>query len=380
MSRTKKENSELGSLQESLVKKINQGKKSVIAFDVGKDDDLASLVGGWASTGCWLLDHIITNKPDVGGFPLGRVVDVSGEFSSGKSLLTGALIAEAQAKGGFGILVDTELSLDKHFLGDILKIDFSRLVVVQTKIMEDAFEAIFTAVQGIREIYAEAPIVVVIDSCAGLKTVRWTEMDLTNDFNAVQMYEAKKLSMLLDRAVQIFADSKACLVCIGQARDVVNTMNSWGPKKRSTSGNTLKHYTSVQVWLKKTKTIQKPKKDPDGIWIEAKVNKNNVAPPYKKIWFPVYFNRGIDNALAELYYLEDKALVRKTGANIKIKLGEEEFAIQTKEWLAFYAEHKEAIRALILEELISRPAESNAEVDMGEEEAQQGEEEVADAE
>lgn len=360
MPKKKPKKNGLQTLKDDLIKRLNKGKTLPVAYDLS--DGESFVVKDFIPTGCWLLDHAITNKEDQGGFPSGRVIEVAGEYSVGKSLLAGTFIAEAQKLGGWGILVDSELSVEKTFLAETLGVNLEKFTLIQTKLLETAFEEVENAIGIIHEHYPDMPITVVYDSMAGLKSIEWRKLGKENDHNAIQMYEAKKLGVLLDEAVDVVMREKVCMVCVAQARDNIGGM-SFGPKKKASSGNALKHYASVRVWLQKEKQIKKPNKDPEGIWIKAKIKKSNVGPPLKVIWFPIFFMTGIDDAQAELRYLLEKKLVKKNGQNMTISFVEEKEPrrVQTRQWPQFYSENRDQIRHVIFQSLIARRSVENTE-------------------
>ena len=345
----------LQALKDDLIKRLNKGKTLPIAFDLS--DDESFVVKDFIPTGCWLLDHAITNKEDKGGFPAGRLIEVAGEYSVGKSLLAGTFIAEAQKLGGWGTLVDSELSVEKTFLEETLNVNLDKFTLIQTKVLETAFEEVEKAIGIVHEHFPKMPITVVYDSMAGLKTINWRKLGKDDDHNAIQMYEAKKLGVLLDEAVDVMMKEKVCMVCVAQARDNIGGM-SFGPKKKASSGNSLKHYASVRVWLQKEKQIKKPDKDPHGIWIKAKIKKSNVGPPLKVVWFPIFFMSGIDNAQAELRYLLERKLIKKNGQDITIAFAGEKDPrrVKSRDWVKFYTENREQIRQVIFQSLIVRRA------------------------
>jgi len=333
----------------SLMKKLNSVSKTEAAFDPKHQMDI-----DFISTGCWILDRAISNRPDKGGFPQNRIIDVSGEYSTGKSLITGTLIRECQKAGGVGVVIDTEMSFNAIFLEKTLGVDLSKVIPIQENVTENIFEHIDILIAQSKE--SDMPFTIVIDSMAGMASKKMFNLDYSDDYNAINMYEAKKLGNLLKKANANINGSKVTIVCVGQARDNIASgpMASFAPRKRSTAGNQLKHYTSVALWLKKIQNIKDNKKNIVGVWIEAAVNKSNIAPPFKKVWMPIFFDRGIDNCLAELKYIENRELMKKSGQNIKMVCADGEvLETTTKQWVRFYNENQDKIRNIILQNLLT---------------------------
>ena len=357
-------------LQKNLIDQLNKGAKHKIAFDLSSDDDVSSIVTSFVSTGCWILDRAISNLRDEGGLPESRIVDISGEYSAGKSLLVGAMAREAQLAGGMAIIIDTERSIDKFFLQNILGIDLEKLILVQTKSLEVAFGVISQAAETYKVKERSGPLVIAIDSMPGLMSNRMLALSDEDDFNAIMMYEAKKLGVLLNRSVNTISDQKICMVCLGQARDNIGGF-SFGPKKKSTSGNQLKHFTSVAVWLKRVGQIKNSNKDVLGVWVEAQIQKSNISPPFKRVQFPIFFSRGIDNCLAELKYIETNGLCVKSGQTMTLTLAEESHKVTSRSWPDFYKQNQEAIRNLILDNLVTRQVEDPS-LDVVEEDEEDG--------
>ncbi len=346
-----KQKSSIQKMQDGLLSKINALRKYTLAVDASRFPEVKHFI----PTGCWILDHAISNMESSGGLPERRVIEIAGEFSTGKSLITGTMAREAQQKGGWAIIIDTEMSFSPDFLRDVLRVDLERLTLIQETETEAIFDAIDASVKFFKE--QDIPVAIIIDSMAGLMSREMAALGTESDYRAINMHEAHKLGQLLKKTAISMRDSRICLVCVSQARDNIATgPAAWGAKKkRASSGNVLKHYTSVSVWLQRVKNIQDSKKQVIGIWLQAKIEKNNVGPPFKKLWFPVFFNRGIDNGLATLKYLEDHDLFKKSGQKIKIKFEDQELETTTRQWKQFYGEHEDLLKRLVLTDLILPP-------------------------
>jgi len=329
-SKKKDKPSGIVALQQALISKL-RSKKKCAGDIIDLSDDAPDI--DFIPTGCWILDHTISNRRDKGGFPEARMIDVAGEFSSGKSVLTGTFVAGAQSVGGLGYIVDSELSFDKNFGIKVLGLIADQTIVHQ----ENTTEIVFSDMEDAIDFYKDSGVTaaMVVDSLATLSSQDIKKKGIDDGITANSLSDAHKLGFLLKRMNEKLKQSKICVVFVNQARDNIATgPAAWSAeKKRSSAGNALKHLTSVAIWLKYIGRITDSKKNVVGVWVEFILKKNNVGPQFRKGWFPIYFNKGIDNCLAELKYMEKRELFKKTGQKIKFK-------------------NQEVIRNVILDDLV----------------------------
>jgi recombination protein RecA len=319
--------------QELISKLADSVKKK---FQSHPDDigiGLSSLpsVKRWVSTGCPPLDVILG-----GGIPLGRIVEIFGEESHGKSALGESIIASVQKNKGVGILLDTEYSFeeDKATRWGINKND---LVYFQPSSMEDCFDTLETIVDQVSG--SEFPVVVVWDTVAATPTKAELDAAFTDDTPARQ---ARRMSQALRRLNQKIAKTKIGCVFLNQTRE--NISISWGDKKTTAGGKALKFYASVRVEIRQIEKL-KTGEIVTGIKCVARTVKNKIAEPFKDCRVIISFKEGVQAVESLLETLTHSGIVKKSGGHLVFK--EERF---TSEGLKDALEQNPDLQKLLAEE------------------------------
>ena len=250
-------------------------------------------------SGSILLDEAL----GIGGYPRGRVIEMYGPESSGKTTLALHAVAEAQKLGGVAAFVDAEHALDPTYAKS-LGVNIDELWVSQPDNGEQALEITENLVRS------GAVDIVVVDSVAALTPQKEIEGEMGD---AVMGMQARLMSQALRKLTAIIGRSNCIVIFINQIRMKIGVM--FGNPETTTGGQALKFYSSVRLDIRRVETIDgKGDEDAIGNRVRVKVVKNKVAPPFKKCELDIYFGKGINAAASLLDSAVKHGIVDKRGA------------------------------------------------------------------
>jgi len=248
------------------------------------------------STGSLGLDMAL----GINGVPRGRVVEIFGPESSGKTTLTLSIIANAQKTGGGVAFIDAEHAFDPSY-AKIIGVNLDELLISQPDNGEQALEITEALVRS------NALDVVVIDSVAALTPRKEIDGEMGDSHVGLQ---ARLMSQALRKLTAAINRSKTCVIFINQIRMKIGVM--FGNPETTTGGNALKFYSSVRIDLRRIASLKKGDAV-IGNRVRAKVVKNKLAAPFKQTEFDIMFDEGISRASSVLDLAEEKGVVKKTG-------------------------------------------------------------------
>ena len=294
-----------GQLAASLNKTFKDTK---VAYFLDGSDTTPTDIKDFISTGSTLLDLAIANKPN-GGIAVGRITEINGLESSGKSLLGAHILAETQKKGGVAVYIDTETSVSQEFM-EVIGIDMSKMLYLHLETVEDIFEAIVEIVTKVRESDKDRLVTIMVDSLAAATT----KVELEADFDKDGWATAKAIiiSKAMRKITQMIGRQKVALVFTNQLRQKLGVM--FGDPWTTSGGKALPFHASTRIRVKNKGQIKDAKKNTIGMTILAQVIKNRLGPPLRSCEFPLYFESGIDDVGSWLKVMKDHKIVKQAGA------------------------------------------------------------------
>ncbi len=315
---------------ELAIKQIDKafGKGALMRLGDRAEENIEAI-----STGSLGLDLAL----GIGGVPKGRIIEIYGPESSGKTTLTLHIVAEAQKQGGVCAFVDAEHALDVKYAKN-LGVDTDNLLVSQPDFGEQALEIVETLARS------GAVDVIVVDSVAALTPKAEIEGDMGDSHMGLQ---ARLMSQALRKLAGVLHKMNTTVIFINQIRQKIGGM-SYGSNETTTGGNALKFYASVRIDIRKIQSL-KQGEDVIGNRVKAKVIKNKVAPPFRQAEFDVMFGEGISKTGEIIDYGVKLDIIDKAGAwfsykSTKIGQGRENSKIFLKENPAICQEIENEIR------------------------------------
>lgn len=273
-----------------IEKQFGKGSIMKLGDDVQRSIDVIS-------TGCLTLDMAL----GIGGVPKGRIIEIYGPESSGKTTVTLHILAECQKKGGTAAFIDAEHALDPQYASQ-LGVDIDNLYISQPDTGEQALEICEALVRS------GAVDCVVIDSVAALTPKAEIDGEMGDSFVGIQ---ARLMSQALRKLTAIVNKTNACVIFINQLREKIGVM--YGNPETTTGGKALKFYSSIRMDIRKSDVIK------DGAEIignrtKVKIVKNKLAPPFKVAEFDIMYGTGINNEACVIDVATELNIIQKSGS------------------------------------------------------------------
>lgn len=322
---------DLGSLLADTLNKKFKETSFKTAYFLEGDADAPVHVNEFVSTGASILDVAISNRKD-GGFPVGRITEITGLEQSGKSLLAAHALANTQKKGGMAVFIDTENAVPPAFFTAV-GIDLGKMLYISLDSVEDIFDAIETMVEKVRASDKKRLVTIVVDSVAGASTKQELESDFEKDGYATA--KAIIISKAMRKITNLIGRERICLIFTNQLRTKMGV--SFGDPWTTSGGKAIAYHSSVRLRLKNVGNIKAKIHGVEqivGKKTSAHVIKNRLGPPERGCEYEVFYASGIDNYSSWLTVLKDYKLINQSGAwySYVNKVTGEELKFQAKDF------------------------------------------------
>lgn len=330
-------------LAEALNKKF---KESQVAFLLEREESPTDL-DDFVSTGSVLVNIAATNRPD-GGFPVGRISEITGLEGTGKSLMAMHALADTQRQGGVAVLIDTETAVDENFLRTI-GVDVSKLVYCPVDTIEQVFELIEFMIEEIRSKDASTEkrlLTIVVDSVAAASTRIEQESGFDKDGYATA--KAIIISKSLRKITNMIGRERVCLIFTNQLREKMNVM-AFADKYTTPGGKALPFHASLRIRLASKGKLDQTRsgiKHVIGMSTVIEIKKTRMAPPHRKVEVPLYFDSGLDDYASWLDHLVKYKVISKAGKTCTYK----DLKFQVDDWRSMLEDSD--FRQQIINELV----------------------------
>ena len=304
-----------------------QFKDTKVAYFLDGSDTTPTDIKEFVSTGSSVLDLAISNRPN-GGVAVGRITEINGLESSGKSLIGTHILAETQKRDGVAVYIDTETSVSREWL-ETIGVDVSQLLYLHVETVEDIFESIEEIVLQVRGSDKDRLVTILVDSLAAATTK--VELDADFDKDGWATSKAIIVSKALRKITQMIGRERIALVFTNQLRQKLGVM--FGDPWTTSGGKALPFHASTRIRLKNMGQIKVgAKNDVIGMKCRAQIIKNRLGPPLRHADFNLYFDSGIDDMGSWLTVLKDHKLLKIAGAWYTLEYKGKDIKFQSKDF------------------------------------------------